>query len=502
MLLAFGLLALAPVRAADIDKEIFETRVLDADGQPFGSFAFSDLTPDTTFYNTGSRTVDFNSGPGKFDVGLRVFPSGDGGYWLTGYQADSSGNRKLAIARIKADGTYDSTYNGSGRRLIASTMLEVVDVAKGPGDAFYFVGTQRTGSNTDLDIQLACIGSDGVPCDGFGSGGIREIWLDLGADGANRNDRPNRVVWFGAQLYVVGEADTDAGVGTAKNPAVFAIHLNPITGARDMEFGNTPAHPGVFLYNPDLTPNGRDAAFDVLAYSPSPFAYRLVIVGQKQRAPGGDVDGFVFSVDGVTGQADGFIDDSVYGDLGTSKQDALTRVARRHDGGFVVAGTAYDDSASPSPQYQLLLAAYEADGSLDNGFGGNNTNMRHQLVLSGTNIPYGIAERAGTRDLVVGLDIKADLFGDGHPMQAVVQFGSNGTPPHALAILDFPADSDAQKLSLGYDLIMDGDEVVTAGYRRWLQADPPVAGDLDMTIARFVAKDTIFADRFGGPASD
>lgn len=503
MLLALGLLAFAPAQATDFDKDILQARVLDADGQPFGSLAFSDLTPDGSFDGSGSRTADFNSGAAKFDIGLRVFPSADGGYWLLGYQADSSGGRKLAMARIKDDGSYDLTYNGTGRRLIPSTMVDVVDVAKGPGDTFYFAGTQHTGSSTDLDIQIACVDGDGTPCQGFGSAGIAGVWLDLGADAANRNDRPTRIVWYAAQLYVVGETDTDSGVGTTRNPAAFAIHLNPVTGARDMTFGNTPAHPGVFLYNPDMTPNGRDAAFDVLAYSPSPFAYRLVIVGQKQRAPaGGDIDGFVISVNGVSGQADDFINDSVYGDLGTSKQDSVTRIARRHDGGFVVAGFAYNDSASPSPQYELLLAAYQPNGDLDNAFGGGSSNMRHQLVLSGTNVPYGIAERADTRDLVVGLDIKDDLFGDGHPMQSVVQFGSNGTPLHAAAVLDFSAFTDAQKLSYGSDLIMDGMQVVTAGYRRWTQANPAAASDFDMTIARFVATDTIFADRFGGATSD
>lgn len=502
LLLALGLLAFAPAHAVDIDKDILPARVLDADGQIFGSLAFSDLRLDGSFDGDGSRTADFNAGSGKFDVGLRVFPSTEGGYWLTGYQADPSGARKLAIARIRDDGSYDTTYNGTGRRLVASTMVEVVDVAKGPSDTFYFVGTQRTGSNVDLDIQIACVDGDGTPCQGFGSNGVDGIWLDLGADPANRDDRPNRIVWYGAQLYVVGETATDAGVGTSRNPAAFAIHLNPVTGDRDMQFGNTPAHPGVFLYNPDMTPNGRDAAFDVLAYSPSPFAYRLLIVGQKQRAPaGGDIDGFVLSVNGVSGQADDFINDSVYADLGTSKQDAVTRVIQRRNGGFVVAGFAYDDSASPAPQYQLLLAAYKPNGGLDTGFGGGS-NMRHLQVLSGTNVPYGIAERADTRDLVIGLDIRDDLFGDSHPMQAVIQLGSNGAPLHAVAILDFPADQDVDKLSVGSDLILDAGDVVAAGYRRWTKGNPAAASDFDMTLARFVATDTIFADRFGGAHSD
>lgn len=502
-LLGLGLLALAPAAAMDIDKDILQTRVFGADGRLFGSIAFSDLTPDATFIGVGSRTADFNGATDKFDVGLRVFPSSDGGYWLTGYQAGPSNTRSLAIAKFKADGTYDTNYNGSGRKLVASTMLEVADVAMGVGDTLYFAGTQHTGSNTDLDIQVACIDNTGAPCGGFGSNGIKVVWLDLGADAANKDDRPNRIVWYAGQLYLVGETETDSGIGTTRNPAAFAINLNPSTAAQNMAFGNVPAHAGVFIYNPDITPNARDVAFDLLAYSPAPFAYRLVIVGVKQREPGnGDTDGFVLSVDGVSGQVDDFIDDSVFGDLGNSKQDAVTRVIRRHNGGFAVAGFAYNDSASPSPQYELLLAAYKPDGALDNGFSSSGSNMRHQLFLSGQNLPYGLAERADTRDLVVGLNIKDDLFGDAHPMQAVVQLGSNGAPLHATAVLDFAANVAAQKFSTGSDLIMDGNDVVTAGYRRWLQGSPAAASDFDMTIARFVANDTIFADHFGRPDSD
>lgn len=502
LLLGLGLLALAPASAMDIDKDIFETRVLDGAGQPLGSIAISDLAPDGSFDGTGSRTADFNGATDKFDVGLRVFPSTSGGYWLAGYQAGPSSTRSLAIAKFKADGSYDTSYNGSGRKLIASTMLEVTDVAKGTGDTLYFVGTQHTGSNTDSDIQVACFDATGAPCSGFGDNGVKAIWLDLGADPSNRDERPNRIVWYASQLYIVGETETDSGVGTPRNSAAFAINLNPASGAQNMTFGNLPTHAGVFLYNPDLTPNGRDAAFDVLAYSPAPFTYRLVIVGQMQRQPGdGDIDGFALSVNGVTGQADNFIDSAIFADLGTSKQDTALRVMRRRNGGFIVAGAAYDDSASPA-QYQLLLAAYKPDGAADDGFSGSGTYVRHQLVLSGTNVPYGIAERADTRDLVIGLNIKADLFGDGHPMQAVVQLGSRGAPLHATAILDFDANVAAQKFSSGSDLALDGNDVVTAGYRRWTLGNPVATSDADMTIARFVANDTIFADMFGGHASD
>ena len=45
------------------------------------------------------------------------------------------------------------------------------------------------------------------------------------------------------------------------------------------------------------------------------------------------------SVNGVTGQADGFIAKEIYADLGSERKDKILRVMRRHNGGFVVAGS-------------------------------------------------------------------------------------------------------------------------------------------------------------------
>ena len=502
-LLAIGLLACASASAMGIDKEFSKASVLGDGLEPLGTLTISDLLPDTSYDTTGSRPYAFDDANGKLDAALRIFPASGGGYWLAGWHGGATAARFLVIARLHDDGSFDTSYgSGTGKKIIPTTMLSVVDVAKGVGDSLYFVGTRHTGSNTDIDFQVDCIDNAGMPCAGFGTSGTQGYWLDLGADAQNKDDIPARVVWFASQLYVVGETDT--GSGATENRAAFAININPSSGNRNPSFGNVPAHAGVYLFNPDFTPNGRDAAYDVLAYAPAPFQYRLLIVGETQHstASGQDTDGFVVSVNGATGQEDGFMNTQVYADLGTKKKDKLLRVMQRRNGGFVVAGTAMDDSASPL-QFQLLMAAYKADGGFDTAFG-----MRHSLVISGRNIPYAIAERADTRDLVVGININADLFGDGHAMQGIVQIGRNGdaTKPHALGILDFDANSAAEKGSSGTDLFVDsGNRVVTAGWRCWTTAmvgPLTLCNDEDMTAGRFIANDTIFADAFGGSSSD
>jgi hypothetical protein len=458
--------------------------------QPQGSLVISDLLADPAFNGgSGNRTVDFNNGNARADAAMRVFASSDGGYWVAGVHGGGGGPVEIAIAKLNVDGSFDTGYNTTGMKTITTTLTSLRDVAIGPNDALYFVGTGIAPTFTDTDIYVICVDSTGALCAGFGTDGIKSASLDLG-NVDHHNDTPTRITYFGSSLYIAGEADT--GVA-ASNFAVFVLKLSSASGARDPVFGNTPGNAGLFHTNIDHVPNGRDVAFDVLAYAPAPFAPRVVLVGQTQRA-GTDIDGFVMSLDGVNGSEDGFLDDTVFADLGISKQDTLLRVMRLRNGGFVVAGTAQDDSVSPT-QYQLLMSAYNDNGVPDTRFGDLGDGTLHKLVLSGTAIPYGLAERDGNRDIVVGLNIKDDLFGDGHPVQGVMQFGSDGNMGHAVATLDF---AGTPRNSQGLDLIMDGNVVLTAGSRLWSQA----SNDADMTVGRFVANDSIFADAFGGHLSD
>jgi hypothetical protein len=332
-LLAFGLLACASASAVSVDKDFSPTTVLGDDLEPLGTLAISDLLPDTAYGSSGSRSYDFNDAGGKLDVALRVFPASGGGYWLAGWHGGATTARYLVVVKLLANGGYDTSYGGgTGKKIIPTTMLSVVDVAKGIGDALYFVGTRHTGSNTDTDFQIDCVDNTGAPCAGFGTNGTQGYWLDLGADVQNKDDIPARIVWFASQIYVVGETDT--GSGTTENRAAFAVNVNPSNGNQNLSFGNVGSHPGVYLFNPDFTPNGRDAAYDVLAYAPAPFQYRLLIVGETQHSTAGgeDTDGFVVSVNGATGHEDGFMFTQVYADLGTKHKDKLLRVMQRRNG--------------------------------------------------------------------------------------------------------------------------------------------------------------------------
>ena len=67
----------------------------------------------------------FNVGPGNRDVGLAFFGQPDGKLIMSGYAINSAGtDADIAIARLNTDGSFDSSFNGSGK-VVASIGLGV-----------------------------------------------------------------------------------------------------------------------------------------------------------------------------------------------------------------------------------------------------------------------------------------------------------------------------------------------------------------------------------------
>ncbi|ANB16292.1 hypothetical protein [Dokdonella koreensis] len=455
---------------------------------PFGGVP-SDLTLDPGFTGDGSQVVDFNDAFSNTDTPDRVFKASDGGYWLAGIHGTGINEPpRVAIAKLRADGTLDTSYRGTGKHTAPSGMDMVYDVAKGIGDTLYFAGSYTHPVAGDIDFGILCLDADGDRCEGFGANGFQSVPFDLGTGTEHVNDVPARIISAYSALYVAGSCGS--GSGSNYNDAICITKLSATSGTIDSGFATN----GRYHRNFDMGGNLRDTITDIVAYSPSPGAVRLAITGDVKRGGPTDIDGFVATVDGISGQAVPFGPGHVFisVDLGTSKEDHMTRLLRRANGGFVVAGYAIDDTQTPV-QAQMVLVAYRADGSPDTGFGPGG--MVHRLVMSGTNKPFGLVERPGNRDLVVGLNMRADLFGDSHPIVGLLQVGANGGPQHAAAVLDFPGSS-APVESIGNDLIHTDGAIVSAGSRKWSGLD------LDMTISRHIATDSLFADRFGGPAGD
>lgn len=143
----------------------------------------------------------------------------------------------------------------------------------------------------------------------------------------------------------------------------------------------------------------------------------------------------------------------------------------------------------------MVLAGYRADGSVDAHFGQNG--RINTTVFSTLNVPFGLAERPGNQDIVVGLNVLDDL-GDDHPLTAYAQFGRSGRQRHAGVFVNPPAAAGVARMSSGTSLMLDLGRIVSSGQRQWMETP----SDIDRVAARQRATDSIFAGQFVGTTSD
>lgn len=468
---------------------------VDTTPAPLGNLTPSDLTFDPAFGNSGIVNPDFNDTDGKDDLARRVFRANDPGYWTAGYhRGPDVTNDGIAIARLDDAGNYDLDYNGTGKKTLPSPLYEILDVAKGANDTLFFAGTIRN-SATDADFGIYCVDSTGDPCQGFGIAGLVEYAIDLGANAQYYDDRPQRIVAYASALYIVGDS-VDGNSASNAHTVISMIKIAQSDGAQDVGFGNTPGRPGLFTWNVSYVTNGDSHAYDLIAWSPELFQVRLALVGEADSSSSAtDSDGFIAVIDGISGGFDNsFAGDGrsrIAYDLGTTFQDGARRVLRLANGRLVVAGYATNDGID-----ELTLSRFLPTGVADSSFG--DQGQLHQNAGSSRNVPFGLGENPRNRDLVVGVNILDDLFGDGHPLQAFKTFSASGRTQHAFNVLDSTAFDPASRSSIGTGLIMDGTRTVGSGQRAW----NPASSDYDFTAVRFIATDSIFASQFGTSQSD
>ncbi len=508
LLLASLLAMTCAVQASPIEKDAADHFAAAARMTPAGSLPPpSDLSTDASFGPGGSgwNRLSLDNGDKKMDVALRVFPAAGDKYWLVGYNRkqpvlfDTPDLVNLVIARVSADGSFDDSWANLGVFMQASMLNELTDVVS-LGNKFYFVGN-RISLSTDWDVAIQCIDTQTLAfCPGFGNGTIAYLPVDLGDSTARRNDFSQRASGCGLDaICVVGTAD--AGSGSSGDFAAFVMKVNAANGMRDTAFAPSSPKPGVFVRNLNYMANGYDIAYDLVvrwAGSPIPLPSKILVVGTTQNSAN-DTDGFLFAVDAADGAPDPAFTRLIYFDLGdTNMQDKATRIMMRANGKYLVAGTARDDASDD----KLFLAQFTAAGQWDSSFGDGGTRVGTNLY-GNDSVPYALAERQGTganRDIVIGLDSTYTVDDDGHVRNEVIQVdGNGGLIVHASNSVDPDAATGQMQQSNGHDLFIDGQQrVVVAGTTRWSETNK----DWDMTMARFTADDSIFADQFGGNSSD
>jgi uncharacterized delta-60 repeat protein/uncharacterized repeat protein (TIGR01451 family) len=185
----------------------------------------ADGTLDTTFNGTGKRTFDV-AGNGHDDHANGVALDSQGRIVAGGYAFNGTDN-DFAVARFKADGTVDSTFNSGAGKVI--TNIAADDVGRGVAidslDRIVLAGYSFLGS--DYDFEVARYTSAGVlDTSSFGFGGTVRDNITSG-----QNDFGTSVAIDPAGNILVG------GYSFVPNDDDFAVARFTKSGVLDTTFG-------------------------------------------------------------------------------------------------------------------------------------------------------------------------------------------------------------------------------------------------------------------------
>lgn len=187
-------------------------------------------TLDTSFNGSGKLVVPVGSGP---DAANAAVLQADGKIVVAG-TVGSGSTADYGLVRVNADGTLDSSFGNGGKQILAV----------GPGgDAAYVLALQADGKlvaagysrsgaadTSDWDMSLVRLNADGTPDSSFGTGGkvITHV--------SNLNDRI-----FAIQVQPDGKIVTAGTMNVQLNSVMsgqFAITRYNADGTLDTSFGN------------------------------------------------------------------------------------------------------------------------------------------------------------------------------------------------------------------------------------------------------------------------
>ena len=320
-----------------------------AAGQYAGDFAVArygaDGSFDTGFAGDGTVTTPIGSGA---DEAWAVALQPDGKILLAGLSSNGT-NNDFALARYTATGALDTGFGG-GDGLVTTPIGTGEDEAFGvllqPDGKIVAVGRSSNGTNNDF--ALARYEADGILDTGFGGGdGLVTTPVGTGTDDA-----------YAVALQPDGKIIA-AGMSSNGTNNDFALARYDAGGTLDTGFGGgdglltTPVGSGTDEANAvALQPDGKIIAAGVSSNgSDNDFAL-------ARYEAGGSLDtGF--------GGGDGLVTTPLGGD------DAGLSVVLQSNGMIVVGG--YTDSVAFPGNADFALARYQADGTLDGGFGSGGT---------------------------------------------------------------------------------------------------------------------------------
>jgi uncharacterized delta-60 repeat protein len=363
VLLAVGLSApvMAPVPAGALPTTYFS----DDGRQTTDIGGWEDIAHDVAIQPDDKTVV-----VGRVDVGVENAPHYDFG-----------------LTRYNADGSLDPTFAGDG--------IQTTDIDD-QNDTPTAVALQTDGKivvtgYTDRDLALVRYNSDGTLDTSFASGGME--LTDFGSDFASGS---------GVAIQSNGKIIASGTVGTSGAVTSYLVARYNTDGSVDTSFG-AGGH--------QLTYSGDGASTAVALQADD----KIVVAGSNASRD------FVV----VRYDSDGEIDDSFSGDGIQTTEIGDQAYARdlglQPDGRIVAAGSASSTSSPNGSSSGIALARYLPDGTLDDTFSGDGTEL---------------TERADTDMSAWGLAIQPDgkivaggrsTTGDAGPDFMLARYGADGT---------------------------------------------------------------------------
>ncbi len=371
--IAFDLGGLDANDHLSIDQDVATCVAIQSDGKiviggyaqrGLGNFDFAvvrlntDGSLDTTFSSDGKAVVAFDYGGAGDDRATGIDIQADGKIVLVGYcQKESLGDNDIALARLKTDGSLDTSFTGDGRKFIGFNNNGAGDdrgaaVKIQPDGSIVVVGyAQASGTGND-DFAVARVTSNGTLDRSFSSDGKKTIAFNLGGTG---NDRATSVALQSDGMIVIG-----GSASSASGDGDFAVARIKKNGSMDKTFSSDGRKTIPF----NMGASQEDQATGVAIQADG----KIVLGGFAQVSASGDFD---FAAARLT--TDGELDTSFSTDgkktipfnEGGSDNDIANGVVIQPDGKIVLFGHALRvDPANTD----FAVARLDEDGQLDTSF--------------------------------------------------------------------------------------------------------------------------------------
>ena len=318
----------------------------------------SNGTLDTSFNGIGVLSVNMSDGIRAAAVAQQT----DGKLLTAGWVRQVGSNDVLAVARVKTNGTLDSSFGSGGVAMAdaGSASARAYAVAAHSGGSVLAAGCTNKGGAARDDFMLVSFNSSGVLDNNFGSGGGTLTDIGGGTDCAYGiiKQKDGKLVLFGESSIVRDNiASRDFGV----------VRYNS-NGTLDKSFSGDGKTNTEFRTNDDAVARAGIQQKDG----------KLVIVGSSAPLSGGNRD-FAIARYLANGSLDGSFGSGgkVRTDI-AGTNDVATGVIQQWDGKLLVAGNSSNGDG--------VLVRYNTNGTLDSSFGAGGiliTSLSGGLVING-----------------------------------------------------------------------------------------------------------------------